>query len=237
MATYEYPNLILNEDLPHTDCFNKDPSQLDIEFRDYERDSFSVCGFNIRSCRRNFSSFVSFLSLLMFRFSIIVLCETWLSENIDYSFDIPGYNSVNLYRNCNGGGLKLFYDTIYSVSVIDSLTFINNVFEILSVTLNGPNIKVTICSIYRPPNSDPYLFIDQLINNVISKFNVGDKIIIIGDLNLNLYNPLNLRYIDEFINSLLSLTFFPIITLPTRIDERNSLNKHSLIDHTYLVQL
>ena len=38
-----------------------------------------------------------------------------------------------------------------------------------------------------------------------------------GDLNFNLFNPLKLNYIDNFINNFLAFSYFPLITRPTRV--------------------
>ena len=54
-----------------------------------------------------------------------------------------------------------------------------------------------------------------------------------GDFNLNLYNPFNLRNIRCFIDGMLSFNCFPVINIPTMINENNIRTKYSLIDHIW----
>ena len=233
MDLYNQPNLIIDEELPQINCFNKSPNELSNDCRTYDANAFSMLGFNIRSMRKNFSTFTTFLSLLMTKFTIIVLYETWLANLIDHGFNLEGYNNINAYRNEFGGGLKVFYDDRYRIERLDHLSFVTNIFEILSFVLIGPMTRFVILSIYRPPSSDPNMFNESLVNDILNRLSQTDNIIIIGDLNLNLYNPLRLRFIDDFVNCLLSKSFFPVINLPTRINENNVLTKFSLIDQIW----
>ena len=69
--------------------------------------SFSVLHLNIRSCRSNFHTFQTFLQTILFNFTIIILTETWLSDNSDFFFELKCYNSYSLHRNNHGGGIKI----------------------------------------------------------------------------------------------------------------------------------
>ena len=69
--------------------------------------NFSILHLNIRSCRNNFANLQVFLNSLLFAFTVIVLTETWLSEQIDILFDLDNYTSYSLYRNTHGGGVKI----------------------------------------------------------------------------------------------------------------------------------
>ena len=40
-------------------------------------------------------------------FSSIAFTETWLTADRDKAFSLPGFYSVNIYRNQYGGGLRL----------------------------------------------------------------------------------------------------------------------------------
>ena len=55
-----------------------------------------------------------------------------------------------------------------------------------------------------------------------------------GDLNINLFNPNRFSYVDTFIATMLSLSFYPVITKPTRISETFQSNSVSLLDHIWL---
>ena len=76
------------------------------------------------------------------------------------------------------------------------------------------------------------MFYETFFNNIVSKFLNNARVIITGDSNLNLYNPLKLGYIDIFIASMLSsgFFFFSFITFPAKTNENNSITLYSLID-------
>ena len=229
------PHLTLNEndDLPSIDCNYKTPDSFKDESTKYKKSSFSILNFNIRSCRRNFANFYAFLSMTFFTFSLIILCETWLNEDIDIGFDIAGYEQINLYRNSHGGGLKVYYNCFYEVNIIKELSFISNILEILTFSIIGKNFKYIVLAIYRPPSSNPITFSNILFDNILSKIPEGSDIILVGDINLNLLNPLKLSCIDYFIDNLLSLSFFPVIDKPAKINGTNTANNYSLIDQIW----
>ena len=100
------PALNLNDenDIPSFPCSYRNPDGLQNTLADYKKGAFSLMTVNIRSCRKNFGCFLSFLCNLMFRFSIIILVETWLSSGADCGFDINGYKHVSVHKNNFGGG-------------------------------------------------------------------------------------------------------------------------------------
>ena len=83
---------------------------------------------------------------------------------------------------------------------------------------------------YRIPNSCIKTFIEWL-NNMLNKLKLlnADEIIISGDFNINLirYNDHGLT--NDFLNSILSHSFLPLITLPSRITE----NSANLLDNIF----
>ena len=169
----------------------------------------------------------------MIEFSLIVLYETWLTADVDYGFTLPGYEHINVYRNNFGGGIKILYQSKFNIEVLNDLTFVCDIMEVLTFILCGKNFRYVICSLYRPPSSNSNLFNVMLIERILSKLKTSDKIIVIGDVNLNLFNPLKLKYIDDFINNMLSMSFFPIVTLPTKYNDGNLITPFSLIDQIW----
>ena len=169
--------------LPYVNCINMNPNTNNDFLNDFQSDSFSLLSFNIRSCRKNFASLCSLISegLLMFRFSIITLCETWLDEKIDHGFDLPGYGQLNLYRHGHGGGLKVYYDKCFNVEGVDRFTIINEFIEILTFYLIGTNFRYLICSVYRPPSSCPFSFCRILFEQILNNLPPHCNVIITGD--------------------------------------------------------
>ena len=105
--------------------------------------------------------------------------------------------------------------------------------EVLTFYLTGPNFKYLICCVYRPPSSSLLQFNEIFFNQILDKFPINSKAILVGDFNINLYNPLRLLQTNEFTNMLLGYNYFPVITLPAMINENNRVNKFSLIDHIW----
>ena len=230
------PALDLNDenDIPRFPCSYKNPDRLANVLTDYKKGAFSLMMFNVRSCRKNFGCFLSFLCNLMFKFSVIILVETWLSSSADCGFDINGYKHVSIHRNNFGGGMKIYYDELYNVEVINELTFINNYMEVLTIYLIGLNFKYIICAVYRLPSADPHTFNEQFFDNIVNKFPVDAKVLITGDFNLNLFNPLRNTFIDIFTASMLSSGFYPVISIPAKINDGNSVTPYSLIDQLWV---
>jgi hypothetical protein len=57
---------------------------------------------NIRSIRKNWDQFVSYISNGFNKVSIIVLTETFLIDNEEHKYEIRGYNQFVKNRNKNG---------------------------------------------------------------------------------------------------------------------------------------
>ena len=219
--------------IPHSDCRYVNIGNFNSLSSNYIKGSFSVLCYNIRSCRRNFSSFLTYLNMILLQFSIIVLVETWLSEDTDYGFDIEGYSQINRYRNNFGGGIKVYFRDHLKVKILNTFSRVSDVAEIVSINVSIERISLILLCIYRPPSSCPYAFNNVLFDEVLTNFNNTDKIMIVGDLNLNLFNPLNLTYIDNFIDNMLSLSFWPIINKPAKVNPDNITTRYSLIDQIW----
>ena len=222
-----------DDEVPNVNCKNVPPEKFDQSLSSF-RSSFSILNLNIRSCRKNFASLLSFLSMLVFKFTIIILTETWLTPDTDLGFDIDGYNQLNVYRNNHGGGIKIYYDNLWSADVLTEFTTINEILEILTFRVYLRGFKYIISAVYRPPSSDPLIFNDTFFDQILSNFNRNDKVFIAGDLNFDLYNYYNLNYINTFIDIFLSLSHFPIIKLPTRYNDNiGAICRFTLIDHIW----
>ena len=159
-----------DDEMPQINCVSLKPFDIDNFIQPYSNNNFSLLNFNIRSCRKNFASLITFLStyFTILNLSVIVLCETWLSEITDYGFDIPGYRQLNLYRNTHGGGLKAYCTNDYRIEGFDLLTFLTDVIEVLSFYIIGNNFKYLIIAVYRPPSSYSNLFNDILLYQVLN---------------------------------------------------------------------
>ena len=199
--------------------------------------SLSICMLNIRSCRKNFDEFMAnFYNYVKF-FSCIIFTETWLTEDRDKVFSIPGFYCCNLYRNQYGGGIKLYIRNGIKTKILENFTIINNVCEILIVELFLCDCKFLLMMVYHPPT--PFSiqnieFIDLFTLRLRNLIELKIPIIIAGDMNLNLLNPGNQNYIDMYINNLLECNMRPLITKPTKVNLNNPITRFSVIDQIWV---
>ena len=194
---------------PDNDCDYFDLHALQDILKQYDGNYFSVFSMNLRSCRKNFPSMLSYLNVLCHKFTILILVETWLTADCDYTFNIPGFNQINIYKSNFGGGIKVFYHCQLDVEIINDLTIVNEIMQVLSFNIKGPNYSYTVVAVYKPPSSNNHVFNEMFFNSVIDKIPQNSKIVIAGDFNLNLLNPFRLTHIDDFISNMLSFGYFP----------------------------
>ena len=222
-----------NNNLPSIECDYFNPSEVKERLNASNRLFFSMLCLNIRSCRKNLNMLIAFLNTYLLQFSIIILLETWLTEDIDVALSVGGYNSLSIYRNSHGGGIKVFFRNDFCADIIEDLTFVDRIFEVLSFRLSCNGVKYIICCIYRPPSSSIIAFNELFNHRILDKLPLNSDVIIAGDFNINLYNPLNISAINEFTNLMLSYNLFPIINKASIFHPQNTITKFSLIDQIW----
>ena len=226
--------LKLNSTLGH-DCKYYDTN----EFKDLIsgcKENFSLLNLNIRSLPNKVSELqeltLDTLTNDAFRFSILSLTEIWQIKNKNET-NLEGYHPLE-YREREGrkgGGIGIYIEEKYRYETIEEFSQIREDFEslVIKVFLNDNKFKIII-NLYRIPNSCIKTFIEWL-NNMLNKLKLlnADEIIISGDFNINLirYNDHGLT--NDFLNSILSHSFLPLITLPSRITE----NSANLLDNIF----
>ena len=83
-----------------------------------------------------------------------------------------------------------------------------------------------IGNIYRPPNSNIDIFLQDL-ELILKKldckeFKNAEEILISGDFNINVLSHLNHAPTNRFLSLMLTHSFMPTITLPSRISENTA---------------
>ena len=216
-------------------CTNNNCRRIDYyDFKDVcsdlnNNERLGVLHLNIRSINKNFSLFLSHLEQIAFKFHIIVLTETWLCEpNLD-AFQIPYYNAFSTPSCGKSGGIRVFVknsittqsynvahrDTFQSLNLIIKLPFLGDVF---------------LGAIYKSPTISNLNFNDSFEEAYSECFSPSQKIIFVGDFNLDLFQNDNIQ-IDRFSNFMRSLNCFFYITEATR-DPPDS-QSCTLIDHLW----
>lgn len=78
---------------------------------------------------------------------------------------------------------------MYDVEVIDTITYVKDYIEVISIILTFNKIRLFISAIYRPPSASALLFNDILFNEIVPNIPPNCSSIVVGDINLNLINP------------------------------------------------
>ena len=201
--------------------------------------SLSILMLNIRSCRKNFDNFMANFSSCIKYFSCVIFTETWLSQDRDRIFDIPGFYCCDLYRNHYGGGIKLYIKNCIQSKVLNNFTVINDVLEMLTVELIFYGFKFILTTIYHPPSSCPRKnveFVHLFTSSLHNILNLNLPVIIAGDINLNLLNPSNHYYINLYINNLFECNMRPLITKPTKVNLNNPITRFSILDQIWVTE-
>jgi len=218
------------------DSFNDEYSQKFSSIQG-KNDLLSLIHVNIRSVSCNFSTFEHFLESLKLDFNITGLSGTWFNQDNNDLFAIPGYSCVSKYRTSRtGGGVSLFLKDHLQFTLRADLSILNesleSVFvEINNVSLHGKSRSVVVGVVYRPPAGDGDMFLEQL-GNILSVITRENKqSFLMGDFNYDLFKESSNGAISQFIELMYSYSHVPLITRPTRIDERT--NAATLIDNVF----
>ena len=146
--------------------------------------------------------------------------------------NISGYKFVSNHRkNKIGGGTGLYIqDSLEYKLCCDCIISDPETMESLFVEIQIPSGKnIIVGTIYRPPNQNVEAFLDKFssIMSIISKDN--KHCYLMGDFNLNLFQYENHIPTQEFMNTLFSHLFLPLINRPTRLTAHSA----TLIDNIF----
>ena len=196
--------------------------------------SLSACHVNIRSLQSNFDALKNYFANLQFEFTMFGVTETWLNDTNFDQFSMPGYHFIENHRSGRcGGGVGIFLKNNCNFCVRDDLVVFNDYFE--SVFLEIPNSvfntgkNIIIGVIYRPPGTDMDMFNSEF-SNILDVIKTENKLCyLLGDYNINLLNYDSHELTADFVNSLYSYGFVPLINRPTRITPHSA----TIIDNIF----
>ena len=195
---------------------------------------FSMCHINIRSIKKNLSSFSNYLDILRFDFAFLGITETWLTPETCELYNLNQYDLYEFHRiNRSGGGVGIFIKNQISFTKREDLHIFEDDLECLfievdkAVFTNQNNIIIGV--IYRPPNTDMNKFMDSY-GMVLDKIKRERKTAyVMGDYNIDLLNSGRHQLTDEFLDLKYINSFMPLIIRPTRVME----NSATLIDNIF----
>ena len=224
-------------------CNYYDMSNLKSNFSKLNQ-GFSIFSHNIRSINGHWEDILDIINENQpLKFSILAFQEIW---SVQRTYEIQGYNKFEyntrdknstLNPNC-GGGVGLFVDKKLNYENLNvPSAFIPHVYESIWIKIRvKKGADKIIGNVYRP-NSAPRADLEKAIdihNSILDHFqnsreHAKCEIIICSDFNVNLLNFEIHNLTGSFINNLISKSFFPLITLPTRIKHQSA----TLIDHIW----
>ena len=206
------------------------------EFNTFSVDSscLTLCNYNIRSFKANSEEFFSFLQTINTNFKIIILTETRFS--LFEVADIEGYIGHHSTRaSGGGGGVSVYCDELLVSTSINHLCMNNDNIESSVIKVQIGCRSVIIIAIYRPPSGSIDCFCGYL-NDILNDSQVkNSKVILLGDLNIDIigYEESNVS-IRNFVYSLFSYNFLPVINKPSRFPIGNQAGTPSLLDHIWI---
>ena len=162
---------------------------------------------------------------------IIALCETWLTKYLPIP-NIPGYKFIQKCRENKhgGGGVALLISNHINYKILPEIQYNDASIEscFIKIKLNARQILVGSC--YRPPNTDPKLFM-KLHRNLFSTLLKRNKLMILCmNHNLDLLKSHYHKNNQDFMEANLSSKLYPTIIRPTRIMKATA----TLIDNIFV---
>jgi len=162
----------------------------------------------------------------------IMLCETFLRDDIVHHFDIPDYSLVYQNRpNSSRGGVAIYISKQFNYKKREDLSInVPGTFESIFIEIETNKSKAVIGEIYRVPNTNETNSIN-MYENIIKKLNDYKNTIIIGtDQNFDYIKINHHNNTESLLGIFLANGLIPTITKPTRITHSTA----TLIDNIYI---
>lgn len=162
----------------------------------------------------------------------LLICETFLTDNITDQYNLPGYNLVYKNRSLKKkGGVAIYVKNKYNFILRDDLSvFQEGVFESVFIEIKTNECKAIVGEIYRVPNTNITKSLETY-DTILQKLQNYKHTIFIGtDQNINLLNQSLHEKTNDFLNMIYSSQLLPSITKPTRVTDHSA----TLIDNIYI---
>ena len=156
------------------------------------------------------------------------MSETWLSQSIEDLYSLPGYSTFFCSRKSGVGGGSALYiaDHLYPEQLSCPIF---TTAEVVCAKIRIDNTNIVLCQVYRSPNTDKFIFNNELEQCLIWLSKMNKTTLITGDFNFDLFSMDTSTSIKTFFTTLLSHAFFPTISRTTRLSHPSS----SLLDNIF----
>jgi len=194
--------------------------------------TFNLIHMNIRSIKKHITELQCFISEISNKIHIIALSESWLSQHLDLKYIfLNNYQLINTVNNQkqNDGVINFIRnDCSFSYKEI-RFTEAN----CLITNITSDNSTYCVISVYRSPNGNANIFLEQLqviLYNITTE-NKNINIIFCGDINIDLLN--NNRLANNYLDLMTSYGFISYVNSPTRVWE----GSETCIDHIFIKKI
>ena len=159
--------------------------------------SLNIIHLNIRSIRKNWNQLEVFLEEILHCTDIVVLTEVNIKDEEANLYALHGFTVYSkLRKHKSGGGILIYIKNYLLFDLIEPIEIQINSFEFLAGTINLPfGKKISLIAIYRPPDLDKNLFLDEL-DRLIVLIEKSTELVIIGDININILGSNNKLAMD-----------------------------------------
>ena len=193
-----------------------------------------VLHLNIRSLSSNMEDLCATLSIIKYRFNVIAITESWLSDHNEPLYSIPGYRAYHSLRpaGVRGGGVSVYVYQGFKATVLQHTRVSNPHIESLFLDIYQPEAKKSFIlgTVYKPPAANCNEFTNVLCN-IVSGLSLRDsEVLLCGDFNIDLLKIDTHVPTAEFVYRLFSLSLSPVITKPTRVTDQSA----TLIDNIFV---
>ena len=176
---------------------------------------------NIDGNKSNFDTLAAELSRYTHKHSIIGLAETNTDQELGSLYQLTDYNQFyqsTIPGKSTGTGVALYVHNTLNANIYDSVSQITPNLETLFIKLSsktiGNNNQTIVGVVYRPPNGDFDLSMNEL-SSILEKL-PKSCVHIMGDFNVNLLDQ-TLCKLSKFEDVIYRYGFYPLISRATHV--------------------
>ena len=156
-----------------------------------------------------------------------------LGEITKIHASLEGYDAYHQIKKAGrSGGVSVYCRQNLTVETLDHMCVSNENMETMTVKINVHGDAIILLAVYRHHSSTIETFSAQLYGMMHDNAMRNQKIILVGDININLNQQC--PAVETFITNLQSLHFIPVITKPTPFPPSNVKGNPSLLDQIWI---
>ena len=200
----------------------------------HKNKSLSLFHINACSLNKNFDDLQHLLSSTKKVFDIIAVSETRITKQVSLlnNLNLNHYSFEFTPTEASAGGTLLYITNHLSYKCRNDLNiYKKNELESTFIEIVNPKkSNIIVGVIYRHPSMDLADFNSNYLNKLLENISKEQKsIFLLGDFNVNLLNYNEHNQTNQFLDSLASNSFIPLILQPTRITSHSN----TLIDNIF----